>query len=168
MRAINQWQNASLEIRNLFNPAFCGLVLNEIVSEYEKSKQSNFPVSLSYISLPLALNKRLRSALPKNSKTSLTVWISNNQNLLPLFFDRTKKLSCFVTASLDFMVSQGFLKLDENLIIRNTQDKPKGINILLKADQEINEIVKRSHFIGKWLARSGKPENIYSLLGVRP
>jgi len=54
------WNERPFEIRNLFNPAFCGVVLLRAFQGYEEEDASGMPFSLALLVLPLCLHKDSR------------------------------------------------------------------------------------------------------------
>ncbi|HHL3494064.1 TPA: three component ABC system middle component [Legionella pneumophila] len=168
MIGIDTWEVSSIEFKNLYNPSFCGLILNEIVRNYNNEAEEPFPVVYSFIALPICLNKTLRSALPKTTKTSFTVWVSENQPLLPLLHDRAKGFSSYVFAAINYMDSKKIINFHDNRLITTCTRNPTGFNSFLKSDHEINEIFRKAAIIGKWLAKAGSPPLVFSLLGVCP
>ena len=55
---MKRWDQRPFEIRNLFNPAFCGLVLSRALHGYEEEDARGMPFSLTLLVLP-ALYPRL-------------------------------------------------------------------------------------------------------------
>ena len=50
---MKRWDQRPVEIRNLFNPAFCGLVLSRALHGYEDADARGMPFSLTLLVLPL-------------------------------------------------------------------------------------------------------------------
>lgn len=61
---MKQWDQRPFEIRNLFNPAFCGVVLFRAMQSYEEENSQGMPFSRSLV-LPLCLQKILAKCLLK-------------------------------------------------------------------------------------------------------
>ncbi len=59
------WNQRPREIRNLFNPAFCGLVLARGVEGFSETTNQPMPFSLTLLILPLCLHKRTREQIKK-------------------------------------------------------------------------------------------------------
>lgn len=62
---MKQWDQRPFEIRNLFNPAFCGVVLFRAMQSYEEENSQGMPFSLALLVLPLCLQKILAKCLLK-------------------------------------------------------------------------------------------------------
>jgi hypothetical protein len=50
------WNQRPFEVRNLFNPAFCGMVLFRALHGFEEEDPAGMPFSLSLLVLPLCLH----------------------------------------------------------------------------------------------------------------
>jgi hypothetical protein len=55
---MKRWDQRPFEMRNLFNPAFCGLVLFRAMQGYEEEDPNGIPFSLSLLVLPSVLVQR--------------------------------------------------------------------------------------------------------------
>jgi hypothetical protein len=57
---MKRWDHRPFEVRNLFNPAFCGLVLFRALQGYEEENPDGMPFSIALLVLPLCLQKDAR------------------------------------------------------------------------------------------------------------
>ena len=62
---MKRWDLRPVEIRNLFNPAFSGLVLFRALVAYEDEDARGMPFSLALLILPLCLQRDARETLAK-------------------------------------------------------------------------------------------------------
>ena len=85
---MKRWDQRPFEIRNLFNPAFCGLVLFRSLNGYEDIDERGMPFSLSLLVLPLCLHKDSRQVIVSNPRSYLLKTTENNQQLMVGFGDR--------------------------------------------------------------------------------
>jgi len=60
---VRRWDQRPIEIQNLFNPAFCGLVLFRAMASYKEEDARGIPFSLTPLVLPLCLHKQSRDIL---------------------------------------------------------------------------------------------------------
>jgi hypothetical protein len=67
---VKPWNQRPFEIRNVFNPAFCGLVLFRAMQGYEDEDTRGMPFSLSLLVLPLCLHKDRAVIAPVRGATS--------------------------------------------------------------------------------------------------
>ena len=65
---------------NLFNPAFCGDLLRVSITKYEDEIRQSMPFLLSFLILPLVLNKEPRSSI--NPHKNLHSWILENHHTI--------------------------------------------------------------------------------------
>ena len=68
---MKRWDQRPFEIRNLFNPAFCGLVMFRALNGYEEENVCGLPFSLSLLVLPLCLHKNSRDVIAANPRSYL-------------------------------------------------------------------------------------------------
>lgn len=76
---MKRWDQRPFEIRNLFNPAFCGLVLFRALRGYEEEDARGMPFSLSLLVLPLCLHKDSREAVSTSPCSYLLKTTEKNQ-----------------------------------------------------------------------------------------
>lgn len=160
------WFNASYEVRNLLNPAFCSTVIYEAITSYNNEGKKALPIPLLFLVLPLALHKKTRSKLPKNKKTNLGLWVSENEELSLDLNLRISNLSSFTFLAL------GNLAVNEIIVIRDEQvfieTEMKGVSSYAKTSEEIEDILRSAGFLGRWFANSSTPASIYTYFGVTP
>ena len=92
---MKRWDHRPFEVRNLFNPAFCGLVLFKALLGYEEENPDGMPYSLALLVLPLCLHKDSRLVLADNSRSYLLKTVENNPQLLVGFAARASDLMPF-------------------------------------------------------------------------
>ena len=79
---MKRWDQRPFEIRNLFNPAFCGLVLFRAIHGYEEEDARGMPFSLSLLVLPLCLHKDSREAIASRPRSYLLKTVEKNQQIM--------------------------------------------------------------------------------------
>jgi len=57
---MKHWDRRPIEVRNLFNPAFCGLVLYRAMATFQEIDDRGMPFSMSLLILPLTLQRQSR------------------------------------------------------------------------------------------------------------
>ena len=162
---MKNWNERPFEIRNLFNPAFCGVVILRAFQGFEEEDDSGMPFSLALLVLPLILNKDSREIISKNPRSYLLKIICNNPQMLVGFAERARSLLPYTFEALGFtmqlqsfkVTSQGHLKLLE-----------KGIRKKIDGTSESIECQKISKIVGKNFAKIGDRITIYTTLGIRP
>jgi hypothetical protein len=159
------WNERPFEVRNLFNPAFCGVTLLRAMEGFEEQDKSGMPFSLAFLILPLCLHKESRAIFTSNSRSYLLKIISQNPELLLDFSQRAKMLlphtleglGISMERSLFYVTDDGRLKLSKKTVRKRIDGSIESI-----------EIQKVAKILGKGFARIGDRVTIYSSFGVRP
>ena len=68
---MKRWDQRPFEVRNLFNPAFCGLILFRALQGYEEENPDRMPFSLTLLVLPLCLQKDSRQMIADSPRSYL-------------------------------------------------------------------------------------------------
>ena len=162
---MRSWDYRPDEVKNLFNPAFCGRVIYGTISEYQKNTKRDFPFPLIYLVLPLILSRQIRTEI--SSRTQLTNWVQKHQELIYNFGERARDLVEITNEAIEFMMQAGYIRLNDNgelskVLTAGALSKTKHI------DSEVAECLQKAEHVGRWFAGAGKVEIIYTCLGVRP
>ena len=128
---MKKWNERPFEIRNLFNPAFCGVVLLRAFVGYEEEDDSGMPFSLALLVLPLCLHKDTREILSNNPRSYLLKTISRNPQILVEFAQLTKNLIPYSFEALGFtmqlqsfkVTNQGRFKMQDRGIRKKIRGK---------------------------------------------
>lgn len=163
-RRLRPWCERTLEVRSLFNPAFCGRVIYAAVAEYQKKSGSSLPVALVYLVLPLVLTTAIRERI--GSRKHLVPWAQENPELLIDFGKRAASFVEITNEAVEFMLQIGYLVLSDNGGLSTGAGRKK---LKKKSDdQEIADCIRNAKKVARWFANAGKVETIYICLGVRP
>ncbi|MDY3212190.1 MULTISPECIES: three component ABC system middle component [unclassified Pyramidobacter] len=159
------WDYRPDEVKNLFNPAFCGRVIYGTISEYQKNTKRDFPFPLIYLVLPLVLPRQIRTEI--SSRTQLTNWVQKHQELIYNLGKRVRDLVEITNEAVEFMMQAGYIRLNDSgelskVLTAGALSKTKHI------DPEVAECLQKAEHVGRWFAGAGKVEIIYTCLGVRP
>ncbi|WP_352403085.1 three component ABC system middle component [Pyramidobacter sp.] len=159
------WDYRPDEVKNLFNPAFCGRVIYGTISEYQKNTKRDFPFPLIYLVLPLVLPRQIRTEI--SSRTQLTNWVQKHQELIYNLGKRVRDLVEITNEAVKFMMQTGYIRLNDSgelskVLTAGALSKTKHI------DPEVAECLQKAEHVGRWFAGAGKVEIIYTCLGVRP
>jgi Family of unknown function (DUF6521) len=167
------WSERTIEERNLLNPAFGSILVWHLAKGYQEEATSNgesthIPLVLAFVGLSLALRGKTRNSLPSIITSSLATWINQNPLLRSAVAKGVDVLRPYVRESLIFGANHALLKFDAVSVI-GTAAKTRQVNKYLKtASDEVRECAKKSQFIGRWLYRSGDPQTVMTMLGVKP
>lgn len=159
------WNQRPFEIRNLFNPAFCGVILFRALAGYEEEDGAGMPFSLSLLILPLCLHQDTRTVLSDNSRSYLLKAIEKNPRVLVDFASRAKHLLPFALEAFGFLMERGCFLVTEDGRLRTIDRKVR--KKVIGTDESI-ACQRVARFIGREFARVGDRETIYTSLGVRP
>jgi len=158
------WIERTVEEQSLFNPVFCSAILFYTTSGYQKTAKSKMPWTYAFIILPMVLHRETRGALPKNTRTYLSVWLERNPVLRASLQDRAPFFVPLVKETLRFSARHGLLTFDSGSL--GIRDSLPRINALAVSG-EVKECLDRGSFIGRWFGKSGDPVTVFALWGVR-
>ncbi|MBO9399144.1 hypothetical protein J7400_20910 [Shimia sp. R9_2] len=159
------WDQRPFEIRNLFNPAFCGLLLARAINEHEETCGKGMPYSLSLLILPLCLHKNTRLILAAANKSYFLKVVEERPQLLVDFPARATNMFPFCQEGLSLLASKGCLDVSEfgTLMIR-----PRSVRKAVSGTEENRECQRVAKYLGRQFARISDRATIYASLGVRP
>ena len=162
---MKHWDQRPIEIRNLFNPAFCGLVLFRSFRGYEEEDSRGMPFSLTLLILPLCLHKQTRDLLLAGSRSYLLKVISSHPELLVNFGKRAADLLPFTFEALGLLMQLSTFEIDSDGRLRTASDQ---VRKSIKGTPESIACQRVARFLGKEFARVADRATIYTTLGVRP
>lgn len=162
---MKRWDQRPVEIRNLFNPAFCGLVLFRSFRSYEEEDSRGMPFSLALLILPLSLHKQSRDVLLQGNRSYLLKTVSSHPELLVNFGRRVNDLLPFTLEALGFLMHLGAFEVDRDGRFRTNSD---GVRKSLIGTAESVACQRVARFLGKEFARVSDRATLYTTLGVRP
>ena len=160
------WERRPIEVANLFNPAFCSILLRGAVNAYQGERDAGMPYILSFLILPLVLHKPTRDALPSTIRTRMHVWLQNKPETQIGFVNRIRQLTPITKEAIIFSMQSDLVTFDEggNLVLVAKQFKlPSWVN-----NSEPELCYRKSQFIGRWLAQVGDTSTILTMWGIRP
>ena len=163
------WSERTIEEANLFNPAFCAMLIAKTCKDYMKKTQEPLAFSLAFLVLPIVLHPRTRAALPYSTVTSLLSWTQEHRADLTEFGAHARVLGQYTRESIIFGVANGTLTIDESggiatgsAYVTPTEKKAEHFT------PEVRDCLDRAGFVGRWFAGAGTPATIFSALGVAP
>jgi len=170
---MTDWQDRTIEQRNLLNPAFCAVVLWLVAKGYQAESEAvngataALPIELAFVGASFVLRGQTRHQLPSTVRTSLATWIQDH----PLERSAVAKgvgiLRPYVREALLFGAQHGAL----SMMGRHVASEPgvvKRINRYLKqSSADVRGCAGQAHFVGRWLRKSGTPSTVMAMLGVQ-
>lgn len=157
----------SPETRRLLNPAFVATLIGAAALGYEENVEGGLPVIYAFLVPPLVLHKETRDVIPKVITSKLPQWIHTNSANIAFLPNHIRELQPSIRHSIVVGVhfniltinSMGKIEPHENHNFSSLPDEAKK-------SVEISDIVKRSNFLGRWLAVSGNQPTVLSILGI--
>lgn len=165
------WNERSHEERHLLNPAFCSSLLWHSAmgaAENQISQRSSLSYAESFLILPLALHKQTRESFPIRVTSSLPTWVNENPLVIASLPARARSLVPHTKEALLFGSCGGLFRFEADQLLVNADQLKNMRRMLLRVSTEVQQCYKKARLLGKWFTRSGTPETIFTLLGIRP
>lgn len=159
------WNQRPFEVRNLFNPAFCGLVLFKALRGYEEHDKQGMPFSLALLVLPLSLHKDTREALASGNRSYFLRVIEANPSILVGFAGRASNLMPFALEAFGLLMVRGCIAVSKDGRIKTSSDGVRKSDVGTPESVSCQRVAR---FIGKEFARIDDRVTVYTTLGVRP
>lgn len=162
---MKRWDQRPFEIRNLFNPAFCGVVLSRALCGYEEKDPRGMPFSLSLLVLPLCLHKDSREVIYRSSRSYLLKVIEKNPKIIVGFADRVTQMLPYAFEGFGLLMERGCITVMDDGRIHTV---PQKIQKTVKGTTETISCQKVALTVGKEFARIADRITIYRTFGIRP
>ncbi|WP_447985730.1 three component ABC system middle component [Nitrospira sp. Nam74] len=159
------WDQRPFEIRNLFNPAFCGLVLFRAMQGYEEEDLRGMPFSLCLLILPLCLHKDSRETLAGSTRTYLLKITESNPQVQVGFAERATAMLPYAFEGLGLLMERKCISLGDNGRLRAV---PNKVRKSVVGTDETKSCQRVARFLGKEFARIADRVTVYTTFGVRP
>jgi hypothetical protein len=162
---MKRWDQRPFEIRNLFNPAFCGLVLFRAMQGYEEEDPRGIPFSLSLLVLPLCLHKDSREVIAAHSRSYLLRITEKNPQVQVGFADRVSRMLPYTFEGFGLLMERGCISVAED---GRLQTVPEKVRKSVYGTDETKSCQRVARFIGKQFAHIADRVTIYTTFGIRP
>lgn len=162
---MKRWDLRPFEIRNLFNPAFCGLVLFRALQGYEEEDVKGMPFSLSLLVLPLCLHKDSRQVIADNPRSYLLRTAEKNQQVMVGFADRVTDMLPYTLEGFGLLMERGCIAIAPDGRIGTVPDK---VRKSVKGTDETVSCQRVARIVGKEFARIADRATVYTTFGIRP
>ncbi len=169
MARLDPWTRRPPEEANLFGPSFLCALSHEFLRDLTKDGREGASLFLLILALSTALHRSSRERLPYSTVTSLYAWVQENEDLLIGFASRAQNLTPYLKEAILFGLATKTITVDDAGNLRPGERRatfPKSF--LDDTTAETKEIIDRSKFMGRWLAKSGSETSVAAALGVRP
>jgi hypothetical protein len=162
---VKRWDQRPFEIRNLFNPAFCGLVLFRAMKGYEEEDSRGMPFSLSLLVLPLCLHKDSREVIAANPLSYLLKISERNPQMQVGFAERVSVMLPYAFEGFGLLMDRGCISITDDGRLQTVPDK---IRKTVKGTDETKSCQRVARIIGKEFACIADRATIYRTFGIRP
>lgn len=159
------WNRRPREIRTLFNPAFCGLVLAHGLGGFEETAKRPMPFSLAILLLPLCLHKRTRDQIKEARRAYFTKILGEHPEIRVDLAKRTRDLMPYAMEAFAYLMScNAIFVTDEGAIGLADNSIKKAVT----GSQETKDCQTVARSLGRKLAVINDRATIYTTLGIRP
>lgn len=162
---MKRWDQRPFEVRNLFNPAFCGLVLFRALNGYEDEDVRGMPFSLSLLVLALCLHKGSRDLVANSPRSYLLKTTEQNHQIMVNFADRVGQTLPYTFEGFGLLMERGCITVADSGRI---QTMPKKVRKTISGTAETIDCQKVARIIGRQFARIADRATIYTTFGIRP
>lgn len=162
---MKRWDQRPFEIRNLFNPAFCGLVLSRALQGYEEEDARGMPFSLTLLVLPVCLHRDTREVIASNPRSYLLKTVEKNQQVMVGFAERVTQMLPYAFEGFGLLMERDCIAVTKDGRI---QTVPKKVRKSVDGTAETVACQKVARIVGKEFARTGDRATIYTTFGIRP
>lgn len=162
---MKRWDQRPFEIRNLFNPAFCGLVLFRALHGYEEEDPSGMPFSLSLLVLPLCLHKDSRKVIASSPRSYLLKTTEKSQQVVVGFAERVTQMLPYAFEGFGLLMERGCIAIADNGRVQTVPDK---VRKKLTGTDETISCQRVARIVGKEFGRIADRVTIYTTFGIRP
>ena len=162
---MNPWHLRPREIRNLFNPAFCGLIIARGIEGYKKETGTSMPFSLTLLILPLCLHKLTREQIKKSSRSYFIKVLQENPEIMVGLANRVRCLFPYTMEAFAFLMDCGAIEVDASGRIDLIDKKIKKS---VTGTPETTDCQTVAISLGRKLGLINDRTTIYTTLGIRP
>jgi len=162
---VRRWNERPFEVRNLFNPAFCGLVLFRAMQGYEEEDVHGMPFSSSLLVLPLCLHKDSREVIAASSRSHLLKVTEKNPHIRVGFADRATAMLPYAFEGFGLLMERGCLSVADG---GRLQTVPNRVRKSVTGTDETILCQRTARVVGREFARIADRVTIYTTFGIRP
>lgn len=166
------WEKRPPELRSLFNPAFCSVLIALAVKEYESERDAGgMPLLMTHLLLPITLHTETRESLPSTTHTSVTHWVGQNPQLNVGFAERVIAFRSITMEAIRFAIVGGILRFNQSgelMHLPGKPRKPRGIAPVSEASPEVAGCFKATRDLGRWFARVPDTTFLFRLFRIQP
>lgn len=163
---MTSWSERSRTQAVMLNPALLATITANAALRFRDTSGNAMPWAYSFIVAPLVLHRGTREALPRTTRANLNAWVADHPVEHGGFARRAVSLKDSVQEGIRFGLRTGILQVDLQGGLLASLASGKGHT--LARDSEVQQIVARAGFVGKWLTKIEQPATVFIVLGVAP
>ncbi|WP_205393941.1 three component ABC system middle component [Xanthomonas hydrangeae] len=162
---MKRWDQRPFEVKNIFNPAFCGLVMFRALLGYEEENPDGMPFSLALLVLPLCLQKDARQVIAGSSRSYLLKIVEKNPQLLVGFADRATDMLPFALEAFGVLMERDCFVVSQDGRLKTVPNRVR--KSVIGTDESVS-CQRVARIIGKEFARIADRVTVYTTFGIRP
>ena len=162
---MKSWVERPIEIRNLFNPAFCGVLLARAIKAFEVEDERGMPFSLTLLVLPLVLHRPSRQVICLSNRAYFLKVVEENPELIVGFGERARSYLPYALEAFGMLMHMGCILVTDDGRIKLV---PRRVSTKELESSECKECEQTAKRLGREFARLRDRVTIYTMLGVKP
>lgn len=162
---MRDWSTRPFEERNLFNPAFCAVVLAAAIREYERVSGKPMPYSLTLLVLPMCLHQASREEILESKRKSVLRLFALRPDLLVDFAERARALVQYATEAFALLASKDCIKVADDGSISLIQ---RRVSPLPLSTDDAERCRAAAIVLGRDFAQINDRVTVYTSLSIRP
>jgi hypothetical protein len=162
---VKAWDERPREIRNLFNPAFLGLILLRAIEAYQDESGKPMPFSLCLLIPALSLHKETRETLKAGIRTYFVKIVEENPKILVELPDRIRGLFPYTMEALGYLHSIDAISLNEEGCLNANEG---AVRKTISGSEETKDCQKVARSLGRKFAQISDRATVFTTLGIRP
>lgn len=159
------WHLRPREIRNLFNPAFCGLIIVRGVEGFSDATNNPMPFSLTLLVLPLCLHKPTRDHIKDANRKYFIKILQEHPEIRINLASRIRGFFPYTMEAFSYLMNCGVIRVDKTGGIAINE---KVVRKQIVGTQDTKDCQTVAHSLGRKLGLINDRATIYTTLGIRP
>ncbi len=160
------WTQRSRTEAVMLNPALLAAITASAAAQFHAASDRAMPWPYAHIVAPLVLHRGTREALPRDTRTHLTNWVADHPVEHAGLGRRALSLREAVQEGMRFGLRYRMLEVAPDGGLLGSLASGRGHT--LPKDSDVQRIVARAGFVGRWLTKIEQPATVFVVLGVAP
>lgn len=160
-----RWDERPFETKNLFNPAFCAVVLMRALKAYSVVDPKGMPFSMSLLVLPLSLHHESRNALLQHYKGYLLKTVETYPQMQIGLAERVTEMLPFTFEAFGLA---HYTDCFEVTLQGRLLPKPRRVKADIDGTDESVVCQRAASLLGREFAKIADRVTVYTAFGIRP